>query len=288
MAAIAGAAPAAAQQQPKVRQHPRRARPTDGVPGGEWRTLRPRRREHALPGPREGDLARRRAHACRRRGRSRRSTNRRRGRHHRHAGRRRRLRVRRRPTAAGCSRSTPTRGELVWKAKLPYGGGVNSSVALTKAGACYVGVSRTSQSPRAARRGDPCIGPVRGRAQPGERHARLGDPVDRRPGRLRRLRQPGVLRRRCCMIGVSGGSAELGDEADRYAFQGSMVFLDARNGQGADEDLDDPPARAARRRLRGRRDLVHAGDRPRGEGRLRRRRPTRSARRPSTRTRTRC
>ena len=29
------------------------------------------------------------------------------------------------------------------------------------------------------------------------------------------------------LIGVSGGSAELGDEADRYAFQGSMNFLDA-------------------------------------------------------------
>jgi plastocyanin len=32
------------------------------------------------------------------------------------------------------------------------------------------------------------------------------------------------------MIGVSGGSAELGDEADRYAFQGSMNFVDTRDG----------------------------------------------------------
>jgi polyvinyl alcohol dehydrogenase (cytochrome) len=32
------------------------------------------------------------------------------------------------------------------------------------------------------------------------------------------------------MVGVSGGSAELGDEADRYAFQGSMLFIDTRRG----------------------------------------------------------
>lgn len=33
------------------------------------------------------------------------------------------------------------------------------------------------------------------------------------------------------MLGVSGGSAELGDEADRYAFQGSMTFTDAGTGK---------------------------------------------------------
>jgi outer membrane protein assembly factor BamB len=33
------------------------------------------------------------------------------------------------------------------------------------------------------------------------------------------------------MIGVSGGSAELGDEADRYAFQGSMNFLSVDDGR---------------------------------------------------------
>jgi polyvinyl alcohol dehydrogenase (cytochrome) len=33
------------------------------------------------------------------------------------------------------------------------------------------------------------------------------------------------------MLGVSGGSAELGNEADRYAFQGSMNFLDASSGR---------------------------------------------------------
>jgi hypothetical protein len=32
------------------------------------------------------------------------------------------------------------------------------------------------------------------------------------------------------LLGVSGGSAELGDEADRYAFQGSMNFVDATTG----------------------------------------------------------
>jgi polyvinyl alcohol dehydrogenase (cytochrome) len=33
------------------------------------------------------------------------------------------------------------------------------------------------------------------------------------------------------MLGISGGSAELGDEADRYAFQGSMTFTDAGTGK---------------------------------------------------------
>jgi plastocyanin len=33
------------------------------------------------------------------------------------------------------------------------------------------------------------------------------------------------------LIGVSGGSAELGDESDRIAFQGSMNFLDTRTGR---------------------------------------------------------
>jgi polyvinyl alcohol dehydrogenase (cytochrome) len=33
------------------------------------------------------------------------------------------------------------------------------------------------------------------------------------------------------MIGISGGSAELGDETDRYAFQGAMVFVDAGSGK---------------------------------------------------------
>ena len=33
------------------------------------------------------------------------------------------------------------------------------------------------------------------------------------------------------LLGVSGGAAELGDEADRHAFQGSMSFIDTSNGQ---------------------------------------------------------
>src|SRR3954463_3673150 len=43
------------------------------------------------------------------------------------------------------------------------------------------------------------------------------------------------------MIGVSGGSAELGDEADRYAFQGSMNFLDGDDGKLGKKTYPVPP-----------------------------------------------
>lgn len=40
-----------------------------------------------------------------------------------------------------------------------------------------------------------------------------------------------VVFRGVVMIGISGGSAELGDETDRYAFQGSMTFLGIGRGR---------------------------------------------------------
>jgi polyvinyl alcohol dehydrogenase (cytochrome) len=131
-------------------------------------------------------------------------------------------------------------GKLVWKAKLPYGGGINSTPGVAeracgtrrvgrRCGTVYVAASRTEKAEGCPPR-DPCIGPY-------------VTAVDERTGRIafatRSLdRQPGsdtfgspVIFAGALMIGVSGGSAELGDEADRYAFQGSMVFLDASSGR---------------------------------------------------------
>jgi polyvinyl alcohol dehydrogenase (cytochrome) len=118
-------------------------------------------------------------------------------------------------------------GELVWKRQLPYGGGVNGSVT-AQGGRIYVGVSRLSVA-EGCREGDPCIGPYI-------------VALDRRGGRVlwatRSLdQQPGsdtygspMIFDHTLMVGVSGGSAELGDQADRYAFQGSMLFIDTRRG----------------------------------------------------------
>jgi polyvinyl alcohol dehydrogenase (cytochrome) len=119
-------------------------------------------------------------------------------------------------------------GARVWKAKVPYGGGVNSSVGVAD-GRVFVSVSRTERG-AGCPAGDPCLGPYvvalnRGtgtrawvsRAIDGQRGSDVyGSPV---------------IFNGTLLVGVSGGSAELGDEADRYAFQGSMVFLDAASGR---------------------------------------------------------
>ncbi|HEX6117697.1 MAG TPA: PQQ-binding-like beta-propeller repeat protein [Solirubrobacterales bacterium] len=120
-------------------------------------------------------------------------------------------------------------GKLAWKRRLPYGGGVNGSVTVRKK-RVYVGVSRLTKPTEGCREDDPCIGPY-------------VVALDRRSGRVEWATrsiddQPGsdlygspVVFERTVMVGVSGGSAELGDEADRYAFQGSMVFIDTRRGR---------------------------------------------------------
>jgi polyvinyl alcohol dehydrogenase (cytochrome) len=119
-------------------------------------------------------------------------------------------------------------GELVWKRELPYGGGVTGAVT-AQGKRIYIGVSRLSVA-EGCRKGDPCIGPYVAA-------------LDRRTGRVAWATkalddQPGsdlygspMIFRKTLMVGVSGGSAELGDEADRYAFQGSMLFIDTRKGK---------------------------------------------------------
>jgi polyvinyl alcohol dehydrogenase (cytochrome) len=157
-------------------------------------------------------------------------------------------------------------GKLVWKAQLPYGGGVNSSVAVADrllpvqkakkkakkrakkreahkhrrkrkarksaaaptAGTVFVNVTRTQKFDKCAP-GDPCVGPyVVALDQANGQIVWASKSVDSQPG-ADSYGSP-VVFQNTLLIGVSGGSAELGDEADRYAFQGSMNFLDASTG----------------------------------------------------------
>jgi polyvinyl alcohol dehydrogenase (cytochrome) len=166
-------------------------------------------------------------------------------------------------------------GKLVWKAQLPYGGTVNSSVAVAdrllpvskakkkrakrcrrgharkgkrcvkarkrthkrkarksaaapKAGTVFVNVTRTQKSDKCPA-GDPCIGPyVVAFDQATGQLVWASRSVDNQPG-SDSYGSP-VVFDNTLLIGVSGGAAELGDEADRYAFQGSMNFVDASTG----------------------------------------------------------
>jgi polyvinyl alcohol dehydrogenase (cytochrome) len=141
--------------------------------------------------------------------------------------------------AGGCAYTATTEGwvfavnadsgKLAWKRQLPYGGGVNGS-PLVQGKRVYLIVSRLTRPEEGCRKGDPCVGPY-------------VVALDRRTGKVAWAtksidEQPGsdtygspVVFRRTLLVGISGGSAELGDEADRYAFQGSMVFIDVRRGR---------------------------------------------------------
>jgi polyvinyl alcohol dehydrogenase (cytochrome) len=119
-------------------------------------------------------------------------------------------------------------GEVVWKRELPYGGSVTGSVT-AKGRRIFVGISRLTQG-EGCRKRDPCIGPyvaALGRRRGGVKWATRS--LDQQPGSD--LYGSPMIFKRTLMVGVSGGSAELGDEADRYAFQGSMLFIDTRKGR---------------------------------------------------------
>jgi polyvinyl alcohol dehydrogenase (cytochrome) len=164
-------------------------------------------------------------------------------------------------------------GKLVWKTKVPYGGGVNSSVAVAErrlpaakvkalkkkksakkrkrrkhakrtakkktakarssaapntAGTIYLAVTRT-QKFESCPPGDPCTGPyVVALDQASGQVVWSSPPIDTQPGAD--VYGSPIVYDGALMIGVSGGAAELGDEADRYAFQGSMSFIDADTG----------------------------------------------------------
>ena len=176
-------------------------------------------------------------------------------------------------------------GKLVWKAKLPYGGSVNSSVTVADrvlpatapaakpkakkkakhkrrkhsrrahksakknkkkskkkapkrriaappvrtAGTIYVEVTRT-QKVEGCPPGDPCTGPYMvAFDQKTGQVVWATPPIDGQPGAD--VYGSPVVFDGLVMAGISGGSAELGDEADRNAFQGSMVFVDANTGR---------------------------------------------------------
>jgi polyvinyl alcohol dehydrogenase (cytochrome) len=130
-------------------------------------------------------------------------------------------------------------GELVWKAEVPDGGGINSSVTVPGDGRVYAAVTHAT---RAACTGEQCEGPYVIALDQADGHLLWQSSWDRGPDVVPQVipvidTQPGADVYGSPMIfdglvfeGVSGGSAELGDEADRYAFQGSFVLLDAVTG----------------------------------------------------------
>jgi polyvinyl alcohol dehydrogenase (cytochrome) len=104
-------------------------------------------------------------------------------------------------------------GKLVWKTKVKDGG-INSSAAVFD-GKVFVGISRV---------GKPAVAAL---------DQATGNPlwdttIADQPG-SDNYASP-VLWRGLVFSGWSGGSAELGDESDRYAFQGGFVLLDADSG----------------------------------------------------------
>lgn len=110
-------------------------------------------------------------------------------------------------------------GQPVWATKLTNGGGVNSTPLVT-GGQVFVGVARGSSPYVAAL--DQTTGDILWETLVDDQAGSeiYGSPVV----------FDGVL-----AIGVSGGSAELGDEADRYAFQGSIVLLETGLSPAATE-----------------------------------------------------
>ena len=102
-------------------------------------------------------------------------------------------------------------GKRVWATRVSKDGeGVNSTVAVHK-GRVYAGVSRPGSPYVVAL--DQDTGKVLWRTQ-----------IDKQAGSD--VYASPVIFDDVLFIGVSGGSAELGDESDRYAFQGSYVLIE--------------------------------------------------------------
>ena len=105
----------------------------------------------------------------------------------------------------------------------------SAAPAPRRAGTVYVSVTRT-QEQESCPPGDPCVGPYAvALDQATGNLVWASRSIDDQPG-ADSYGSP-VLFDGILLMGVSGGSAELGDEADRYAFQGSMNFLDASTGR---------------------------------------------------------
>lgn len=106
-------------------------------------------------------------------------------------------------------------GAPVWQAEAPEDGSINSTLAVVD-GTVYAFVSRAG-SPYAFAL-DQATGALKW--GPTVLDTQVGSDSYSSP----------VVHDGIVIAGVSGGSAELGDEADRYAFQGAYVLLDAATG----------------------------------------------------------
>jgi polyvinyl alcohol dehydrogenase (cytochrome) len=115
-------------------------------------------------------------------------------------------------------------GQLVWKAQVPNGGGVNSSVAVS-GGLVIAAVSKVTKQACTAK----CDGPYLAAFDQATGARRwVSAPIDVQPGSD--VYGSPLVFDGLVFEGVSGGAAELSDETDRYAFQGSFALLDAATG----------------------------------------------------------
>jgi len=127
-------------------------------------------------------------------------------------------------------------GAKVWSKQVPDGGGINSSVTVPGDGRVYAAVSHTSG--KSACSGTECEGPyvIALDQSTGDlvwqsswvRGTDTVNVIDTQPGSD--VYGSPMIFDGMIFEGVSGGSAELGDEADRYAFQGSFVLIDVATG----------------------------------------------------------
>ena len=101
--------------------------------------------------------------------------------------------------------------------------------ARVTAGTVYIAVTRTQKADGCGA-GDACIGPyIAAYDQATGKLVWATQSLDSQPGAD--VYGSPVIFDDTILLGISGGSAELGDEADRYAFQGSMMFVDASTGK---------------------------------------------------------
>jgi polyvinyl alcohol dehydrogenase (cytochrome) len=116
-------------------------------------------------------------------------------------------------------------GAKVWAASVPNGGVVNSTVAVA-GGLVIASVSRTSPAPGCV---TDCVGPYAvAFDQATGSVSWTTAALDTQVG-ADTFSSP-VVYDDIVFTGVSGSAAEVGDEADRYAFQGSIVLLERSTG----------------------------------------------------------
>ena len=131
-------------------------------------------------------------------------------------------------------------GALVWKKQVPTGGGINSSVTVPGDGRVYAAVSHAASHAQGGQcTGAKCQGPYlialdqasgallwQSKWTQGKNTLNV---IDTQPGSD--VYGSPMIFDGLVFEGISGGAAELGDESDRYAFQGSFVLIDAATGK---------------------------------------------------------